>query len=91
MKDVLAAGIALFSVMSVASANADTSSCSAAGANCRATVQAKAPPNTQASALAPYMAKCNAAEQACKSACSGGKSVYVSNFDGTQHQARSCK
>lgn len=85
------AGLALSALVGVASANAQTSSCSAAGANCRATVKAKAPPNAPAAAVAPYIAKCNAAEQACKSSCSGGKSVFVSITDGTQHPARSCK
>jgi len=83
----LAAGLALSALVGVASANAQTSSCSAAGANCRAQVKIKAPQAYQASETN----KCNAAEQACKNACSGGKSVFVSIVDGTQHPSRSCK
>ena len=84
---VFATSIALSALVGVASANAQTSSCSAAGANCRAQVKIKAPPAYQSSETG----KCNAAEQACKSACSGGKSVFVSIVDGTQHPSRSCK
>ena len=92
MNKLIAVGLILSAACAISSAHAQTtSSCSAAGANCRALVKAKAPPNTPASALAPYMAKCNAAEQTCKGSCSGGKSVYVSSFDGSQHPSRSCK
>jgi hypothetical protein len=83
----LATGIALSGLVCVAAANAQTSSCSAAGANCRKQVGLKIPKASQPE----WIAKCNGAEQTCKTSCSGGKSVFVSVVDGTQHPSSSCK
>ena len=69
------------------SVQAEPSSCSAAGANCRAQVKLKAPASMQAD----LTSKCAAAVQQCKANCNGKTSVYVSNFDNSQHPTGSCK
>jgi len=89
MKNIIAtvAGLILSIAFAVSSVYAEPASCSAAGANCRAQVKLKAPASEQAS----FMAKCAAAVQQCKASCNGKTSVYVSNFDGSQHPTGSCK
>jgi hypothetical protein len=81
------ASLILSAVFTVSLLHAEPASCSAAGANCRTQVKIKAP----ASAQADLMGKCAAAVQQCKANCNGKTSVYVSNFDGSQHPTGSCK
>jgi hypothetical protein len=89
MKTIIAsvAGLILSTVFTASLLHAEPASCSAAGANCRAQVKLKAPASVQAD----FMSKCAAAVQQCKANCNGKTSVYVSNFDGSQHPTGSCK
>jgi len=89
MRNIIAAvaGLILSTVFAVSSVHAEPSSCSAAGANCRAQVKLKVPASEQV----PFMSKCAAAVQQCRASCNGKTSVYVSNFDGSQHPTASCK
>lgn len=80
-------GLILSTVIVAPSVQAEPSSCSSAGTNCRAQVKLKA----SSSQLALGMSMCATAVQECKERCNGKTSVYVSKFDGSQHPTGSCK